>query len=210
MIDSVIDLVEEHVDLGGSQFSESTVERWFFARVSQRNLVVLEFWSPCLPLFFHEVSHRQCWVFQPHDIFEGRFFTATVSVKGRPILNWVCSTLGLLLSSDERAWISSVSTGRSVLSEETEFFAKRIHTNLLRTRRFSFILHFITPDLSRIGFGVGWVDWKNLVSNNFSFWSSNSFSLLFFRTQFSCPFVLLRDLWRKSRWVSSLGSIGRK
>ena len=31
MIDSVVDLFEEHVDLGGSQFSESIVERWFIA-----------------------------------------------------------------------------------------------------------------------------------------------------------------------------------
>ena len=43
MIDSVVDLVEEHVDLGGSQFSESVVEHWYFARVSQWNVVVLEF-----------------------------------------------------------------------------------------------------------------------------------------------------------------------
>ena len=43
MIDSVVDLFEEHVDLGGSQFSESIVERWYFARISQRNVVVLEF-----------------------------------------------------------------------------------------------------------------------------------------------------------------------
>ena len=47
MIDSVVDFVEEHVDLGGSQFSESIVERWYFARVSQQ--VVMEFGSPCLP-----------------------------------------------------------------------------------------------------------------------------------------------------------------
>ena len=39
----LVDLVEEDVDLGGSQFSESIVERWYFARVSQRNVVVLEF-----------------------------------------------------------------------------------------------------------------------------------------------------------------------
>ena len=32
MIDSVVDLFEEHVDLGGSQFPESIVERWHFAR----------------------------------------------------------------------------------------------------------------------------------------------------------------------------------
>ena len=29
MIDSVVDLFEEHVDLGGSQFSESILERVF-------------------------------------------------------------------------------------------------------------------------------------------------------------------------------------
>ena len=49
MIDSVVDLFEEHVDLGGSQFSESIIERWYFARISQRNVVVLEFGSPCRP-----------------------------------------------------------------------------------------------------------------------------------------------------------------
>ena len=43
MSGSVVDQVEEHDDLGGSQFSESIVERWYFARVSQRNVVVLEF-----------------------------------------------------------------------------------------------------------------------------------------------------------------------
>ena len=43
MIDSVVGLVEEHVDLGGPQFSESILECWYFARVSQRNVVVLEF-----------------------------------------------------------------------------------------------------------------------------------------------------------------------
>ena len=49
MIDSVVDLVEEHVHQDGSQFSESIVERWYFARISQRNVVVLEFGSPCRP-----------------------------------------------------------------------------------------------------------------------------------------------------------------
>ena len=31
MLDFVVDLVEERVDLGGSQFSESILERWFSA-----------------------------------------------------------------------------------------------------------------------------------------------------------------------------------
>ena len=43
MIDSVVNLFEEHVDLGDCQFSESIVERWYFACVSQRNVVVLGF-----------------------------------------------------------------------------------------------------------------------------------------------------------------------
>ena len=43
MIDSVVDHFEEHVELDGSQFSESILERWYFARVSQRNVVVLDF-----------------------------------------------------------------------------------------------------------------------------------------------------------------------
>ena len=66
MIDSVVDLFEEHVDLGGSQFSESIVERWYFARISQRIVVVLEFGSPCLlrsPSIVHDSRHDQQWIF---------------------------------------------------------------------------------------------------------------------------------------------------
>ena len=65
MIDSVADLFEEHVDLGGSQFSESILERWYSARASQRNLVVLEFGSPCppsSPSSVHDSRHEQ-WIF---------------------------------------------------------------------------------------------------------------------------------------------------
>ena len=35
MIDSVLDLYEEHVELGGSQFSEPSLERWHSAIASQ-------------------------------------------------------------------------------------------------------------------------------------------------------------------------------
>ena len=55
MIDSVVDLVEEHVDLGGPRFSGSFLGRWRFARASRRSVVVQEFWSPCLPRFFREL-----------------------------------------------------------------------------------------------------------------------------------------------------------
>ena len=36
MIDFVVDLAVEHVDLDGSQFSESILERWYSARASSR------------------------------------------------------------------------------------------------------------------------------------------------------------------------------
>ena len=63
MFDFVADLVEERVDLGGSQFSESILERWYSAHASQQNVVALEFGSPCSPrstLFVHDSkSHDQ-------------------------------------------------------------------------------------------------------------------------------------------------------
>ena len=55
MIDSVVDLVEERVDLDGCQFSESIVERWYFARISQRNVIVL----PRSPSLIHDSRHDQ-------------------------------------------------------------------------------------------------------------------------------------------------------
>ena len=60
MIDFVVGLVEEHVGSGGSRFSESILERWHSAIASQYNVVVLEFRSPCLPQFFHELTHCRC------------------------------------------------------------------------------------------------------------------------------------------------------
>ena len=61
MIDSVVDLVEEHVGLGGSQFSESILERRYSADASQQNVVTLEFGSPCSPrsaLFAHDLNRH--------------------------------------------------------------------------------------------------------------------------------------------------------
>ena len=61
MLDFVVILVEERVDLGGSQFSESTLERWYFAHASQQNVVILEFGSPCSPrsaLFAHNLNRH--------------------------------------------------------------------------------------------------------------------------------------------------------
>ena len=62
MIDFVVDLVEERVDLDGSQFSDSILERWYFAYALQQNVTVLEFENPCpprSPLLTHDSRHDQ-------------------------------------------------------------------------------------------------------------------------------------------------------
>ena len=74
MLDFVVDLVEEHDDLGGSQFSESVLERWYFAHASQQNVVILEIGSPCLlrsALFVHALycSDQQRVSKFSHEVF---------------------------------------------------------------------------------------------------------------------------------------------
>ena len=57
----VVDLFEEHVDLGGSRSSESIVERLYSAHASQQNVVTMEFGSPCSPrsaLFAHDLNRH--------------------------------------------------------------------------------------------------------------------------------------------------------
>ena len=113
---------------------------------------------------------------------------------GRLVLPWVCSTLRLLLSSDERVWISSVSTSRPVLSEELSSSLKELtNIDLLRTGRVCSILHVIKSHRSVTNWIWSWLGWLEefCLSNNFSFWLSSNF-----RTQFSCPLVLQGDLWR--------------
>ena len=93
----------------------------------------------------------------------------------------------------------------------TEFFVKRIHTDLLRTGRFSFILnnyHVLRDTRSPwsitnwIWNWLGWLE-EICLSSNFSFWLSSNFPFwlsINFRTQFLCPIVTWLDLWWRSRW----------
>ena len=46
-IDFVVGLVEKRVDLDCYLFSESNLERWYSARDSQQNVLILEFGNPC-------------------------------------------------------------------------------------------------------------------------------------------------------------------
>ena len=104
------------------RFSESSLERWRRAIVSRQNVVVLEFWSPCLPQFSHELSHCR-WSVLISWFTSGSSCIATMSWSSCPDPSWVCSTLRLLLSSNERVWIASVSnrwTQRETLMYDCE------------------------------------------------------------------------------------------
>ena len=70
MIDSVVDLVEERVDLDGSQFSESILEHGSSQLASQQNVVILEFGSLCslrLALFAHDLIRHGLQRVAPFD-----------------------------------------------------------------------------------------------------------------------------------------------
>ena len=163
VVDFVVDLVEERVDLGGSQFSESILEPLYTAHASQQKVVALEIgnpWSLRSALFAHDLnrydqervspfSHRvfylQRWMFRFHDknVFDNYLahFCVCFNNESSSFFHVSVSTLGSLLSSDERVWITLVSTtGLSVLSEENSFFVKTINIDLLKTGRFFFHL----------------------------------------------------------------------
>ena len=155
-LDFVVDLVEQRVDQGEPQFSESTLEQWYFACASQQNVAVLEFGSSCpsrLPLFSNVLSRS---VLSPtlnvSLSWTERVWELSVSITSILVLSCVFSTLGSLLSSDERAWITLVSTtGLSVLSEETVFFVKRINRSLENGT----LLFHVAPEA--LGFAEDWI-----------------------------------------------------
>ena len=157
MIDFVVDLVEERVDLGGSQFSESILERWYSAHASQQNVVVLEFWSPCSPrsaLFAHDLNcHDQqrvspffpnveCFAFMTRTcsrtiwhIFcvcsnneSPRSFMCLFNVEILTVFRWTCLDYTRFNNGSPRSF------------RRNRFFVKRINIDLLRTGRFFFHL----------------------------------------------------------------------
>ena len=93
----------------------------------------------------------------------GSSFTATVSLPSCPDLSWVCSTLRLLLSSDEHACTlitSCVIPSCHDLSEEQSSSWKDF-TLISWERDVSTLTNtpcglWSCPDLSQIGFGIGW------------------------------------------------------
>ena len=183
MIDSVVDLFEEHVDLGGSQFSESIVERWYLTRISQRNVVVLESGSPCSPRSpssVHDSRHEQQWIFHSFtkyfiiNVERIAFMSRTYS---RTVLCFSCmnssnksprSVMSLLNIETLTVfrWTCLIylcfnKSSRSVW--RTEFFVKWINIDLLRTGRVSSILHVIRSPRSVTNWIWSWLVGKILL-----------------------------------------------
>ena len=199
-----------------SQFSESIVERWYFARVSQRNVVVpgiLKSMSASSPSWVHDSHHEQQWIFSillrstssSTLSVLASWYTwesscpAAVSVTSRPVLSWVCSTLRTLAVFRWTCVISLCFNKSPFSIWRTEFFVKIINIDLLRRGRVSSIFHVHQVALiyHELDLEFGWVDWKHLLglSNNFSFWLSNSFT-----------FWLLKQLSKPNSLVHSCRS----
>ena len=177
----VVDLVEELVDLGGSQFSESIPERLHPAHASQQNVVTLEFRSPCSPrsaLFAHDLNRHDWQRVAPisHELFRlQRWFSCfhDKNVVRNHLAHFLClfrQRVAPICHVPFQRWdsychqMNVFGLPRSI--RRNSFFVKRINIDLLGTGRFSSILHGTRmssdnglPDLSRLGFGIGWFDW---------------------------------------------------
>ena len=217
MIDSVVNLVEEHVDLGVSK-SRTLELCWWFTTECGSPGILKSMSSSILswvnPLSVLSVVISRC--------TSGASCRSTLRFSSCPVRSWVCSTRN---SSDRFFWalitlrvisdcpdrseeqsssrkkFSSISWERDVSPftlntscvssgcpdrsqigfgicwvgwenvevalfhmKKSDFFVKRINSDLLRKRRVSFILQVNSrPDLSRIGFGFCWVIGKKWV-----------------------------------------------
>ena len=81
MLDVFVDIVEERVDLGGSQFSESILERWYSGHASQQIVVALEFGSPCLPPSALSVHDSKCRSTTGLQVLSRSVLSATLNVS---------------------------------------------------------------------------------------------------------------------------------
>ena len=191
MLDFAVDLVDEHVDLGGSQLF------W----INSRTLVLcacftMECGSPgirkSMSASFTIIDWLTSWSATDLSVFSRSISSPTLNVSlswtervwelsdtvimscvitGLPVPSCACSTLKSFLSSNERAWIILVSlTGLPVRSEPGS--SRKELTSISWER--DVFLSSCTPItacvitrfsvLSRIGFRIGWFDWKLLES----------------------------------------------
>ena len=123
-----------------------------------------------------------------------------VSLTGRPVLSWICSTLRLLLSSEERAWIlitSCVISGCPDLSEDQDSSLKALENG-------TFIFHFLNNyhvlrvirlpwSITNLDLGlVGLVGWILLVEQ-----------LLLVAVEQLLPLLVVDQLLRPNSFVQS-------
>ena len=188
-LDFFVDLVEERVDLGGSQFSESILERWYSAHASQQNVVPLEFGSPCPPrspfflmtqvVMIKNGSHRsltKCFIsnverfaFMNRTCLRTIWHIFCVCFSNESPRSLMCLfNVGILTVF---RWTcldyTRLMNGSPVLSEETSSSWKELTS--ISWERDVFLSSctvlassLITglPVLSRIGFRIGGFDWK--------------------------------------------------
>ena len=154
----VVDLVEEHVDLGGSQFSEPILERWCSAHASQENVVTLEFGSPCSPrsaLFAHDLNRHGLQRVAP--IYHEVFLCFHDKVFRNHLAHFLClcqQRVDPIYHVPVQRWDSSCRQMKVCVcftrfhdglprhKRKNSFFVKRIYIYLLRTRRFFHLARF--------------------------------------------------------------------
>ena len=116
---------------------ESILERWYSAHASQQNVVTLEFGSPCSPrspLFAHDSKCHDQQRVSPffHEVFCLQRWNVSLSWKKKIFVfeNYLAHFVCVCFNngSPRSFWRNT-------------FFVKRIDIDLLRTRRFSSILH---------------------------------------------------------------------
>ena len=156
----VVDLVEEHVGLGGSQFSESILERLCSAHASQRNVVTLEFGSPCSTrsaLFAHDLNRHGLQRVAPihHEVFRLQRWILCFhdkNVFGNHLAHFLCLFQQRVIMCQFNVETLTVVRWKCVgftrfhnglprSIGRNSFFVKRIYIDLLGTGRFSSILH---------------------------------------------------------------------
>ena len=146
----------------GSRFSESILERWRSAIASQQNVTVLEFWSPCLPQFFHELIHCRCWASRSHDVLQERLVLQCCVYQVVLIDHEFAQLWHSCFLSDRHVWTPitlCVTSGRPDLSEEqssswNDFTLISWERDVSPLTTNTSCVLSSCPDLSQIGFGL--------------------------------------------------------
>ena len=158
-LDFVVDLVEERVDQGGSQFSESILERLFSAYAYQQIATVLDLgvqvrlvhhhWlttqivminngSPC-SLTKCLISNVERSTFMSRTCLRTTWHIFCFCFSDESPRSLMCLfNVGLLTSRCTCLDYTRQNEGSPHSLWRTRFFVKRIHIDLLRTGRFSF------------------------------------------------------------------------